>query len=83
MIESLSLKNFYCFNDTETISFVASKERNRIQDQQYSGFATMNRVNILKLAYLIGHNDVQLRVGIVNIFDFLLPTFVLVYLIQK
>ena len=56
MIESLSLKNFYCFNDTETISFVASKERNRIQDQQYSGFATMNRVNILKLAYLIGNN---------------------------
>ena len=56
MIESLSLKNFYCFNGTETISFVASKERNRIQDQQYSGFATMNRVNILKLAYLIGNN---------------------------
>lgn len=56
MIESLSLTNFYSFKETETISFIASKERNRYLDESYCGFSVMNRKNILKLAFLVGNN---------------------------
>ena len=57
MIESLSLTNFYSFKETETISFIASKERNRSLDESYCGFSVMNRKNILKLAFLVGNNE--------------------------
>lgn len=38
MIESIAITNFYCFNETTKISFVAGRERNRLLDEMYSGF---------------------------------------------
>ena len=56
MIESLSVSNFYCFKEKTTISFVAKKERNRVLDNEFCGFSQKNKVNILKLIYLLGNN---------------------------
>lgn len=56
MIESLSVTNFYCFKERTTISFTAKKERNRASDNTFCGFATQNKVNMLKLVYLLGNN---------------------------
>ena len=56
MIESLSITNFYCFKERTTISFVAKKERNRATDDRFCGFSTQNKINILKLIYLLGNN---------------------------
>ena len=56
MIESLSVSNFYCFKEKTTISFVAKKERNRVLDNEFCGFSPKNKVNILKLIYLLGNN---------------------------
>lgn len=56
MIESIAITNFYCFNETTKISFVAGRERNRSLDNMYSGFTEQNRVNLLKLVYLYGDN---------------------------
>lgn len=56
MIESLSVTNFYCFKERTTILFTAKKERNRILDNEFCGFATKNKTNILKLIYLLGNN---------------------------
>ena len=56
MIESIAITNFYCFNETTKISFVAGRERNRLLDEMYSGFTEQNRVNLLKMTYLYGNN---------------------------
>lgn len=56
MIESLSVTNFYCFKERTTILFTAKKERNRILDNEFCGFSTKNKINILKLIYLLGNN---------------------------
>ena len=56
MVESLSVTNFYCFKERTTISFVAKKERNRILDNEFCGFSAKNKINILKLIYLLGNN---------------------------
>lgn len=56
MIESISITNFYCFNETTTISFVAGRERNKITDILYNGYSTRNRVNLLKTVFLYGDN---------------------------
>lgn len=56
MIESISITNFYCFNETTTISFVAGRERNKITDLLYNGYSTRNRVNLLKTVFLYGDN---------------------------
>lgn len=56
MIESIAITNFYCFNDTTRISFVAGRERNRITDLLYNGYSTQNRVNLLKMVFLYGDN---------------------------
>ena len=56
MIESLSVTNFYCFKERTTMLFTAKKERNRILDNEFCGFATKNKANILKLIYLLGNN---------------------------
>ena len=56
MIESLSVTNFYCFKERTTISFVAKKERNRVLDNEFCGFSAKNKINILKLIYLLGNN---------------------------
>lgn len=56
MIESLSVTNFYCFKERTTISFVAKKERNRSTDNLFAGFSVQNKINILKLVYLLGNN---------------------------
>ena len=54
MIESISITNFYCFNETTKISFVAGRERNRATDELYNGYTTQNRVNLLKTVFLYG-----------------------------
>lgn len=56
MIGSITITNFYCFNETTKISFVADRERNRALDDLYSGFTEQNRVNLLKLVYLYSDN---------------------------
>ena len=56
MIESLSVTNFYCFKERTTLLFTAGKERNRSLDNTYCGFSTQNKVNILKLVYVLGNN---------------------------
>lgn len=56
MIESISITNFYCFNETTTVSFVAGRERNKITDLMYNGYSTQNRVNLLKTVFLYGDN---------------------------
>lgn len=56
MIESISITNFYCFNETTKISFVAGRERNRATDELYNGYTTKNRVNLLKTVFLYGDN---------------------------
>lgn len=56
MIESIAITNFYCFNETTKISFVAGRERNRSLDDMYSGYIEQNRVNLLKMVYLYGNN---------------------------
>ena len=56
MIESLSVTNYYCFKERTTIFFTAGKERNRVSDNSFCGFTTINKVNILKLIYLLGNN---------------------------
>lgn len=56
MIESLSVTNYYCFKECTTILFTAKKERNRVLDNSFCGFTTQNKINILKLAFLLGNN---------------------------
>lgn len=56
MIESIAITNFYCFNETAKISFIAGRERNRVLDELYNGFSTQNRVNLLKMIFLYGDN---------------------------
>ena len=56
MIESITISNFYCFNDETAVSFVAGRERNRAMDGMYAGFNKQNRVNLLKMVYLYGNN---------------------------
>lgn len=56
MIESLSVTNFYCFKERTTISFIAKKERNRTMDNDYCGFIAKNKMNLLKLIYILGNN---------------------------
>lgn len=56
MIESIAITNFYCFNETAKISFVAGRERNRVLNKLYNGFSTQNRVNLLKMTFLYGDN---------------------------
>ena len=56
MIESIAITNFYCFNETTKISFVAGRERNRDTDELYNGYSTQNRVNLLKMVFLYGNN---------------------------
>lgn len=56
MIESISITNFYCFNETTTVSFVAGRERNKDTDELYNGLTEQNRVNLLKMVYLYGNN---------------------------
>lgn len=56
MIESIAITNFYCFNETTTISFVAGRERNKATDGLYNGITEQNRVNLLKMVYLYGNN---------------------------
>ena len=56
MIESLSVTNFYCFKERTSILFTAKKERKRNGDPRFCGFTTQNKVNILKLVYLLGNN---------------------------
>ncbi len=56
MIESIAITNFYCFNETTKISFVAGRERNRTLDELYNGYSTKNRINLLKMVFLYGDN---------------------------
>lgn len=56
MVESIAITNFYCFNETTTISFVAGRERNKATDGLYNGITEQNRVNLLKMVYLYGNN---------------------------
>ena len=56
MIESIAITNFYCFNETTTVSFVAGRERNKAADVFYNGITEQNRVNLLKMVYLYGNN---------------------------
>lgn len=56
MVESIAITNFYCFNKTTTISFVAGRERNKVNDVLYNGITEQNRVNLLKMVYLYGNN---------------------------
>ena len=56
MVESISITNFYCFNETTKISFVAGRERNKDTDELYNGYSTQNRVNLLKMVFLYGNN---------------------------
>lgn len=56
MIESIAISNFYCFNETTQVSFVAGRERSRALDDMYSGFTEQNRVNLLKMVYIYGNN---------------------------
>ena len=52
MIESIAITNFYCFNETTKISFVAGRERNRLSDILFAGYEPLNHVNMLKMAFL-------------------------------
>lgn len=56
MLESITVENIFCFKNSETLSFLAGKERNRESDDQYCGFTTVNKQNILKQIYLYGNN---------------------------
>lgn len=56
MVESLTITNFYCFNETTKISFVAGRERNKTTDGLYNGITEQNRVNLLKMVYIYGNN---------------------------
>ncbi len=56
MIESIAITNFYCFNQTVRVSFVAGRERNKATDVLYNGFSTQNRINLLKTVFLYGDN---------------------------
>lgn len=56
MLESITVENIYCFKNSSTLSFLAGKERNRSTDDQYCGFTTVNKQNILKQVYLYGNN---------------------------
>lgn len=56
MIESIAITNFYCFNETTKISFVAGRERNRLSDILFAGYEPLNHVNMLKMAFLYGDN---------------------------
>lgn len=56
MLESITVENIYCFKNSSTLSFLAGKERNRNTDDQYCGFTTVNKQNILKQVYLYGNN---------------------------
>ena len=56
MIESIAITNFYCFNQTIKVSFVAGRERNKVTDVLYNGFSTQNRINLLKTIFLYGDN---------------------------
>lgn len=56
MVESLAITNFYCFNETTKISFVAGRERNKATDGLYNGITEQNRVNLLKMVYIYGNN---------------------------
>ena len=56
MLESITVENIFCFKNSTTLSFLAGKERNRNTDDQYCGFTTVNKQNILKLMYIYGNN---------------------------
>lgn len=56
MLESITVENIFCFKNSTTLSFLAGKERNRNTDDQYCGFTTVNKQNILKQIYLYGNN---------------------------
>ena len=56
MLESITVENIFCFKSSTTLSFLAGKERNRNTDEQYCGFTTVNKQNILKQVYLYGNN---------------------------
>ena len=56
MIESLALTNFYSFKERTEIAFIAGRERNREQDEKLCGFVNINRVNLLKMSYILGDN---------------------------
>ena len=56
MLESITVENIFCFKNSTTLSFLAGKERNRNTDDQYCGFTTVNKQNILKQVYLYGNN---------------------------
>lgn len=56
MLESITVENIFCFKNSTTLSFLAGKERNRILDERYCGFTTVNKQNILKQVYLYGNN---------------------------
>ena len=56
MLESITVENIFCFKRSTTLSFLAGKERNRDTDDQYCGFTTVNKQNILKQVYVYGNN---------------------------
>jgi len=56
MLESITVENIFCFKNNTTLSFLAGKERNRVSDEQYCGFTTVNKQNILKQVYIYGNN---------------------------
>lgn len=56
MLESITVENIFCFKNSTTLSFLAGKERNRNTDEQYCGFTTVNKQNILKQIYIYGNN---------------------------
>ena len=56
MLESITVENIFCFKKSATLSLLAGKERNRGSDDQYCGFTTVNKQNILKQIYLYGNN---------------------------
>ena len=56
MLESITVENIFCFKNNTTLSFLAGKERNRNTDEQYCGFTTINKQNILKQVFIYGNN---------------------------
>ena len=56
MLESITVENIFCFKNSTTLSFLAGKERNRNTDEQYCGFTSVNKQNILKQVYIYGNN---------------------------
>ncbi len=56
MLESITVENIFCFKNSSTLSFLAGKERNRTTDDQYCGFTTVNKQNVLKQVFLYGDN---------------------------